>query len=217
MEDMAQVVAHRIRGLVMTIEGFTDLLADSLVDRAQRELALRIFESAARIEGILADLQVFAVEPQPVPTLTSTAAVLVDLVASLDDLAAERVDAVIPEASVPLFADPLLVRQALLMLVTNALEATAPAGRITITCVDEDPVYRRFIVRNEGVIHEKVAEQAFQPFFTTKAHNLGVGLNLARRIAEVHGGDVRLLGAEPKGTTSFALDLPGQGGGEVVQ
>ena len=47
--DFAQVLTHRIRNLLAGIEGFTDLLTDTLGSREQRELALRILESTARI------------------------------------------------------------------------------------------------------------------------------------------------------------------------
>lgn len=217
MEDMAQIVAHRIRGLVMTIEGFTDLLADTLPDRDQRELALRIFESAARIESILADLQVYARRRTPACAPTTTTAVLVDLLATLDDAVEARVDVVIPDSPADVNVDSMLLRQALLVLVTNALEASEPAGEVVVRCDAAGDGRQRFRVSNAGVINGSVAELLFQPFFTTKAHNLGVGLNLARRIAESHGGSLELSENDADLGTTFTLELPGSGTGEVVQ
>ena len=65
--DFTQVLTHRIRNLLASIEGFTDLLTDTLGSREQRELALRILESTARIEFVLDDLQYYS---QPVRIAT---------------------------------------------------------------------------------------------------------------------------------------------------
>jgi two-component system, NtrC family, sensor histidine kinase HydH len=211
MEDMAQILAHRIRGLVMTIEGFTELLADTLPDRQQRELALRIFESASRIEHVLADLQTYAREQKPAFARTTLSWLLVELAAAIDEKHEARIDLVIPSENAHLFVDTGLIRQALLVLVVNALEATAPSGHVHIGTEMTSEGRILFHVENDGVVNDRVAESAFQPFFTTKAHNLGVGLNLAQRIARVHGGDVFLSRNDVDGGTCFTLDLPGLG------
>ncbi|WP_369407473.1 ATP-binding protein [Rhodothermus marinus] len=54
----------------------------------------------------------------------------------------------------------------------------------------------------------EVAEQIFVPFFTTKAQNLGIGLPIARRIAEAHGGTVYLANNDPDAGICMALILP---------
>lgn len=213
MEDMALIVAHRIRGLVTSIEGFTDLLAETLASRHQREMALRIFESAARIETILADLQTYARRPRPVLVKSESRAVLVDLAVTLDEESQGAVDVMIPAESVELRIDTALTRQALLVLINNAVEAAVDGG-VSVRCetIDEGV---RILVRNSGVMHPEVASRAFEPFYTTKAHNLGVGLSIARAIATGQGGSLQLVANEPDAGTQFALDLPGVGGGEV--
>jgi len=57
LSEFAQVVAHRIGGLVSSIEGFTDLLIDGIDQDDDRETAFRILESVSRIEAILHDLR----------------------------------------------------------------------------------------------------------------------------------------------------------------
>src|SRR5690606_13052697 len=119
-------------------EGFTDLLTDTLFTRDQRELALRILEGADRIERVLADLQRYAqpVEPVMLPLLVPE--VTADLLAPLaeDERARVSLDT---DAAADAFvlADPFLLRQALLVLVQNALDATRHGGGVHVRVAPE--------------------------------------------------------------------------------
>jgi len=211
LTHLAQVLAHRIRGLVTGIEGYTDLLIDSLAMREQRDLALRILESAMRIERVLADLQRYGREIAPVVRSLPVSAVLDALVAALEDDDLERIGFDVKEdADVQLRADPLLLRQALLILVQNAIDATRQGGAILFSTEgDHANQSFHFVIQNDGVIpFEDAATKVFSPFFTTKAHNLGVGLTLARRIARAHGGTLRLSANDPETGVRFVLTLP---------
>ena len=214
MADMALIVGHRIRGLVTTIEGFTDLLADTLADREQRELALRIFEGAARIESILADLQMFAQPVAPVRSQVRTSMLIDDLAAAVSDEVIDRVD-FFPGTGASVSVDRMLIRQALLVLVQNAADATTPDDMIRLA-VEEADGFAVFHVSNPGLMNVDVARDAFRPFYTTKAHNLGVGLPIARRIARAHGGRLDLTANDSDGGIRFTMQLPLADGGDVV-
>ena len=216
MGDMAQIVAHRIRGLVTTIEGFTDLLTDTLSSREQRELALRIFESASRIESVLADLQMFARPVRPVQIRVSVREILDDIEAAVSDDIARRLSLDRSDFEWAVLADRMLVRQALLVLLQNAADASDDTQPIYLGC-DHDDSHVRIHVVNCAALHPEVEENAFKPFFTTKAHNLGVGLPIAARIARSHGGSIDLAYSDPDRGTCFALILPRDRAGEVAR
>ncbi len=208
---MAQVLAHRIRGLVTGIEGYTDLLIDTLATREQRDFAFRILESAARIEQVLADLQRYSCEDEPVVRPITLQTVMDELVAAMKDEDLERISFDVKAGrGLSLQADPVLLRQVLLILLQNALEATRHGGSILFaTEYDASHGALRFVVRNDGCIPVEDAEtKAFAPFFTTKAHNLGVGLTLARRIARAHGGSLHLTSNDTETGVAFTLSLP---------
>lgn len=211
LADLAQVLAHRIRGLVTGIEGFTDLLMETLTTREQRELGMRIHESAVRIERVLADLQRFGQPVEPFFRQVTVRSLVDEMLMALHDAELERVrfDIQVPPEQA-LHADPMLVRQALLVLVQNALDATKSEGGVVFHArLLPAAGAVRFDVINDGVIALAEAdEQVFKPFFTTKAHNLGVGLTLARRIVRAHRGSLRLMANDAEQGTCFSLTLP---------
>ncbi len=97
----------------------------------------------------------------------------------------------------------------LLNLVTNAIDATPKGGSVTITAVTErDGVEVRVTDTGEGVPAE-LRERIFEPFFTTKAvgKGTGLGLALAQRFVEAHGGHLRCESQRGNGTT-MSLWLP---------
>jgi len=99
------------------------------------------------------------------------------------------------------------IRQALLNLLINAIQANERGrGRtdIHITGHDEGVVVS---VRDEGPgVPDLIAERIFDPGFTTKASGTGLGLAVAARVAEEHGGRLVLLRGSPGAT--FELSVP---------
>lgn len=210
LEQLALVLAHRLRGLVAGVEGFTDLLADTLIDPDQRELAWKIMECASRIESVLADLQLYGAPLEPVMLPVRVDELVGDLSAPLCDEERRRIDVGLgePTAETLVLADPYLIRQALLILIRNALDATASGAAVRVESTRDD-VSVCLHVWNEGTIGlANAAEIVFEPFFTTKAHNLGVGLSIARRIALAHGGSLVLSQNSRVLGTRFTIRIP---------
>jgi len=111
-----------------------------------------------------------------------------------------------------ILVDGFQLKQAVLNLVLNALQASAANGHILIrTWADR----RGFTiaVRHDGEgMAPAIKDEVFTPFFTTRQEGTGLGLPLVRRIAEQHGGSAELLSAPGEGTT-VTLVLPGARGG----
>jgi PAS domain S-box-containing protein len=108
-------------------------------------------------------------------------------------------------------ADPRLLRQALVNLVLNALQALGRGGAVSITA---RPCAQRggavIAVADDGPgIPEAHRARVFQPFFTTKAKGTGLGLAVVKRIAEGHGGSLSLADRAEGEGSEFQLWLPG--------
>lgn len=210
LRDLSHVLAHRLRSLVSSIEGYTDLLADTLGTREQREITQRVFEGAARIEHVLADLQRYSQSIDPVCRTLAVDTVVDELHAVFDAPTRARVEVVRRDDAPTLVeADPVLLRQALLVLLQNALEAV-DEGDVVQLLVEHDAVRQAacFSVWNPGAVPLDDPEDVFRPFCTTKASNLGVGLPIARRIAVAHDGTLELDYTDPRRGTCFTLAIP---------
>ncbi len=203
LTDLALVLRHRLSSLTSSIEGYADLLVDTLGSRDQRDMALRIFEGVRGIESVLTELDLVGVEVTPQRASVDLDAMVAEMQAALGPDARRLCWFAEPQARVE--ADPLLLRQALLILLKNALEA-APRGSVVLD-VHEEAGALAFDVLNEGV-PAVPADRLFAPFYTTKCQHLGLGLGLARRIAEAHGGTLVLHHASAQQGTCFRLTVP---------
>ena len=148
--------------------------------------------AARRVEGdvgdLLADLAAFT---QPDAT---QAGVNVEL----------HVDPDLP--AVPF--DPARLRQAVLNLLKNALDAAGPGGSVRIGARALDDGGVRILVEDTGTgIPADVRAHLFEPFFTTKVRGTGLGLVVAQEIVREHRGDIA-VDDSALGGAAFRIDLP---------
>ncbi|MBW1953299.1 MAG: histidine kinase [Deltaproteobacteria bacterium] len=109
-------------------------------------------------------------------------------------------------------ADPDQLKEVLVNLLNNACEAMPGGGTIVIQ--EEETFFQSLgpvitlRVSDDGPgIPEAIKDKIFQPFFTTKEEGIGLGLSIAARILEEHGGWLDLESQEGRGTT-FTINLP---------
>lgn len=120
-------------------------------------------------------------------------------------------------ADLPLIeADPELLKEVFVNLVVNACEAMENGGEIVIreeAAFAEDIGWAVLVkVSDNGPgMPEEVRARALEPFETTKANGTGLGLFIAVRIVEEHGGTLKLHSKEDKGTT-LVMTFPAAGG-----
>ena len=113
-----------------------------------------------------------------------------------------------------MLTDRVQVQQVLLNLIRNAIEAMADQSRRELVVSSgpadaatggETMTEVRVMDTGSGLL-EPVASQLFQPFLTTKANGLGVGLSICRTIIEAHGGRI-WASPNPEGGTIFHFTL----------
>ncbi len=104
--------------------------------------------------------------------------------------------------------DPRQLHQVLLNLLLNAIQALNGAGRVSVMLAQSDENTVSISISDTGLgIAPENLTHIFRPFFTTKGHGTGLGLPLARRIAEDHGGKLEVTSDLGHGST-FTLVLP---------
>jgi len=106
-------------------------------------------------------------------------------------------------------ADQHKLVQVFVNLLRNAVQATQPDQRITVEVLRPSPGVTRFAVEDEGPgVPPEFRERLFDAFVSTKGeHGMGMGLYMARLVAESHGGVIRCV-AGAGGGARFELDIP---------
>jgi signal transduction histidine kinase len=108
----------------------------------------------------------------------------------------------------PFSCDVRLLRQALINLVTNAIEAPGRTNRVRITGTTTREGQLKLAIIDDGDgIPEADVERIFRPFFTTRATGTGLGLAVVQRIVEAHGGTITYA-PTPGGGATFEVLLP---------
>ena len=204
--QMSSVMAHELRNPLASLKGNAQLLAEML-EPGSRALvkADLVVSEAQRLERLTQDLLAFvrdgALQRTEVP-----ASVLLER--ALTGLPRERVDVDATGAPASLSVDVPRLAVALGNLVRNALQETSERGgvHVRVSTRGKDVVID---VRDEGPgIEPGDEERIFEPFFTTRVHGTGLGLAVARRAVEQHGGTLRAQ-ACPEGGALFRVTLPG--------
>ena len=207
--QMAAVVAHEVRNPLAGIKGAVQVLMSR---RAAADAELPVMRDVvARIDALgdlINDLMVFARPRPPNPTVFPLRSLLVEAIAMLRrDPAGASLEVTVDGPDATLIADADLIRAMLLNLLLNAAQAMGGHGRIAVAIAQRD---QRCVleIRDTGPgIPADLREQVFEPFFTTKARGGGLGLPIARRTAELHGGTLTLACPETGGTC-FTLTMP---------
>jgi signal transduction histidine kinase len=105
-----------------------------------------------------------------------------------------------PGASV--LVDIEKLKQVVLNLVVNALDAMPDGGRLTARVFAEGPDAVLSLTDTGKGVDAKILSEVFDPFFTTKPAGTGLGLAIVRKLTEQHGGTVALSPAAGQGTTA---------------
>jgi two-component system CheB/CheR fusion protein len=207
--QMAAVVAHEVRNPLAGIKGAMQVLM-SRRSAADADTAV-MRDVVARIDALselINDLMVFARPRPPRPSLIELRPLIAEAAAMLRrDPTAAAVEVRTEGPDVTLMADSDMLKATFQNLLINAAQAMDSRGRIDVViapggdrCTIE--------VRDSGPgISTDIRDQVFEPFFTTKSRGGGLGLPVARRTAELHGGSLTIA-CPPGGGTVATLTLP---------
>jgi two-component system sensor kinase FixL len=204
-------IAHEIKNPLLIIGGFARQLlkAPGFDDLARRKLSL-IAQEVSHLEEMVAEMRDFVRHPAAQKRPGQIAAVVDEALEMFQDTFKEQhiqVRRVEETPLPPVPFDPKQVHQVLINLLKNALEAMPQGGEITITSrLREDKVEISVSDTGAGMPPE-VAENIFQPYFTTKEKGTGLGLAICQNIMTEHGGCIFADSPPGRGAT-FTIQLP---------
>jgi signal transduction histidine kinase len=210
--EMAAGIAHEIRNPLGAIQLYAGMLVEDLgslpsVGRAQStpiitncvETADKIRSAVRGLDGIVNDVLSFARELAPHRICVSVQALFdraLDSQRPAIEAAGVRVQQLCVPPDLAVFADSDLLRQALLNLIRNAVQAISePPTRnrpatITLAARREDGLVALIVRDNGPGIAPEHIERIFNPFFTTRSTGTGLGLAIVHRIVDAHGGTI---------------------------
>ncbi len=215
--ELSAGLAHEIRNPLGSIEGAVQILGRQEVPEAtRREFGRLAQEEVDRLKKLVSHFLEFArpLPPRRIPTEVTA------LLESVKALAAEtakmgrvqlRVEA--PDGFPTASIDPEQIKQVLLNLVINAIQAMPRGGEVVLkaTKVADSLALE---IRDEGVgIEVQNLERIFDPFFTMRPGGTGLGLSIAYQIVNQHGGELAARKNPDRGMTfTVTLPLVAQGG-----
>jgi two-component system OmpR family sensor kinase len=207
---MGSMVAHEIRNPLGVIRGAVELVRERAgggLRPRDREALEDVLGEVERLRRLTDDFLDLAREPSISPADVDAAEVAEEAARALAR-SHPRVDVRLDVPALPVRADPARLRQVLSNLLQNAAEAGA--GRVEIHGAARDRgVFLE--VRDDGRgIDPSLRERLFEPFATGRKDGAGLGLAIARRIVERHGGELRLVARRGPGA-AFEVRLPRPG------
>lgn len=211
---MASSISHDLRHYLSAVYANAEFLGYDSADAKERlELLTEIRQGVRGMTDLIESLLLFSRTGQPLQLSWESLPFLVErsvaLVRAHPD--AQHVAFVVePMPPIEVWTDTLKIERAVYNLLLNGCQAARQGGappQIRVSLSDEPDRYVVRVADNGPGVPESVRKALFQPFVSEgKASGIGLGLALAHKIAQEHGGEVRLERSEP-GKTVFALSL----------
>ncbi|MBE0569732.1 MAG: PAS domain S-box protein [Deltaproteobacteria bacterium] len=215
MGEMAAKIVHEIRSPLCSIELYATMLESELGEGETSRLSRGISSGILSLNNILTNMLLFSRQQKPSRSRIDAAAVIDEALRMLEPMVGSR--GILLERSVSgrpsLEGDPELLKQVLLNVVLNAVQATSGEGRIGVSARNADGAAIIEVSDAGEGIREEDLERIFDPFFSTKVKGTGLGLAIASRIMEAHGGFIRVRSERGLGSV-FELHFPPAGAPE---
>jgi two-component system NtrC family sensor kinase len=217
---MAAHIAHEVRNPLSSIGLNAELLEEELQGSpAGIRLARAIQGEVDRLTALTEEYLRFARLPQPKLERHDVRSILTSLLDFIGADARARAVTVVAEVAEDLpeaRVDEGQLRQALLNLCRNAVEAMAGGGTLTVRAAAADDALVVAVSDTGPGIPAEHRQRIFEPFYSTKEHGSGLGLALTQHIIAAHGGTTTVESSPDRGST-FVVRLPLKGPGDAAR
>ena len=210
--ELAAGLAHEIRNPLAGIAGVLDIASRDLPETSPaRNVMEDAKQEAVQINRILTELLDTA-RPKPpqfrLLDIVGTAEHAVMFARQQAITKRIQIEFEVKEALPPVEHDPAQINQVLLNLLLNAIQSMDKPGTIRVVLQQTEDDLVAITVNDEGRgIPPEQLTNIFRPFYTTKGHGTGLGLSLARRMVESHGGTIGVQSTLGQGAR-FTIELP---------
>ena len=199
-------VVHEIKSPLMIIGGFSHQIRSSLEDETAIKKLDMILDEVSRLERLVASLGDFTKVYNLVKRTADINSVIQDVLKILKGIYPPEkypMQAELATNLTEIQCDPDKLKQVVINIITNGIEAMEEAGSIVIK-TKESSGGIEIQIRDEGVgISEEDILHIFVPFYTTRDRGSGLGLAISYKIVEAHGGELWAESIQGQGTTFF--------------
>jgi signal transduction histidine kinase len=200
---MSAQLVHNIRNPITSIGGTARLLARKTDDPELLKFLNMMTVEAEKIEATLKDLFSFVEQKTPNrETVPLYPLIRKSMILFYNVMQKQNIEhrLVLPEPDPTIFGDQHQIRQLLVHLIKNAVEAMPDGGTLAVT-VRYDGHQIDITIQDTGTgLADRILNRATDPFFTTKTFGTGMGLTLVKRIARDHNGTLQLRNRDEGGT-----------------
>ena len=207
--EVGAVLAHEVRNPLAGIKGYGQLLEERLPDGKERGFAALIVSEAKRLEELAHNILLYTRSEPLAAASCQPAAIAAAVMALLAPQAQEQ--EIRFECDIP---DDLLIscpeeglRQVLLNLLTNGLQASPVGGEIILSGRRAGKWVEIRVTDNGPGIAKEMQTVLFEPFRTSKARGAGLGLSVCKKIIDGCGGSIEVKNI-PGGGAEFTVRLP---------
>lgn len=204
-------VAHEVRNPLTAIRGYVQIIGQQTTRPAHQEYLAVVLKEIDSINKVIQQLLDFSRPRQSQWQKIDINALIEETLILVKTSGVEAriaFNTELDESVAQIVADRELLKQVLLNMMINAVQAISACGEIRICTRQHSATRVAIIIEDTGCgIDAALQKKIFDPFFTTKASGTGLGLALSQRIINAHQGDIRVTSMCGCGAT-FTLFLP---------
>ena len=209
--ELSAGMAHEIRNTLGSIKGGMEIIAEGIDKESKKhEFIGIVMKEISRLDNIIAEFLKYA-RPKEPEMRKENLNILIESLVKLVSKAAEQKGVYINLNIAKSLPDTLMdgeqIKQALLNIVLNAIQATPSGQTVQIASFSSNGNTSVSVIDSGDGIPSKDIERLFDPFFTTKDEGTGLGLSISYQILKAHGGDIEARNIERKGS-EFVITLP---------
>ncbi len=209
--ELAAGVAHEVRNPLGAIQLYSGLLRSECRQLAPAQKLLDKIEAGIRaIDDVVQDTLALAPRPcrlerRPLAEIVQRAA---DFCLNVFHRRGVTLDVELSPPELQVVADTEAMARVLVNLLANAAEVARAGTIVRLRACGDEAGNTRISVLDEGPgLPPEVLDRVFDPFFTTKEHGTGLGLTIAHRLVEAHGGELTARNRTGQGA-EFIITIP---------
>lgn len=211
--ELAAGIAHEIRNPLTSITGFAQILNESIDNPKLIRYLEIMLDELARINHIVTEFMYIAKPHENMELRETDINKLISTVIQFMEPQFNLKNILISvdfDSTILTTCDPNQMKQVLINLIQNAIEATTSNHHIDISLKKVNGHYYSIQIKDRGCgISKERQKRLFEPFYTTKEKGTGLGLMMCKRIIENHNGTIELKSKHDEGTVvTIQLPLP---------